>query len=184
MIYKKTDFEHIGAEQLERWILLNGLNLVGSAVFTQNTGFVSKLVRFATKKQCENEFKPSHIGSLVLVGGHVYIFDMKPPKARLTSFEDYIRGTKDDFIIIPRDFELDLEEFSLFLINKTNKRYDWDEVISAVQSAFKRFHINIGEHCSEMHLEALQKQGLFMQHNPNTVSPARLLDILSRVKNR
>lgn len=163
-------------EHLEKWIKLYKMQLVGSAIFTQNNGsLISRLISKVTQEDCTDSFVPSHVGSLVLIGGNVYIFDMKPPKAKLTRLEDYILKTKDIFVIVMRNFELNTEEFSVNVCERVNQNYGY---LSAIQSAFKWLWYPLREHCSEIHLKELQKQGLFPGHDPNETTPEDMYHIL------
>lgn len=104
---------------------------------------------------------------------------MKPPKPTLTKFEDYLANTKDEYLLVMRNFELDTETFSLGILSRVNQRYGY---LSAIQSAFKYLWYPLREHCSEIHLKELQKQGLFKEEDANETTPEDLKEILLAYK--
>lgn len=173
-------FAGMSKEQIGQFCNLNEFQLVGSALFAKNKSFVSKLVSWVCKGKAKDEiFIPSHVGSLILCGGHVYLFDMKPPKPTLTKFEDYLANTKDEYLLVMRNFALDTEAFSLGILSRVNQRYGY---LSAIQSAFKYLWYPLREHCSEIHLKELQKQGLFKEEDANETTPEDLKEILLAYK--
>lgn len=173
-------FAGMSKEQIGQFCNLNEFRLVGSALFAKNKSFVSKLVSWVCKGKAKDEiFVPSHVGSLILCGGHVYLFDMKPPKPTLTKFEDYLANTKDEYLLVMRNFTLDTEAFSLGILSRVNQRYGY---LSAIQSAFKYLWYPLREHCSEIHLKELQKQGLFKEEDANETTPEDLKEILLAYK--
>jgi|GEM_PF-1691270 len=178
MIYTGDYLKNLTDNGLIHFLDVNRLKLAGSAVFTRNKSLVSKIVSSVCRGKCDKEeWIPSHVGSLVLMGGGVYLFDMKPPKATLTKLKNYIKETNDDFIIVMRDFELDVEKFSFNICDRNKNYYGY---ISAVQSAFKWLWYPLREHCSEIHLKELNEQKLFTQYKPNNTTPKDLLEILNK----
>lgn len=174
-IYYNKDFAR-SKDQINKWIFLNKYRLAGSAIFTKNNTFISKAISWACHNEYpENDFNPSHVGSLILIANDIYIFDMKPPKANITKLEDYLLNTKDDFMLIIRDFELDIEKFSFDICKRINQNYGY---LSAIQSACKYLWFPFREHCSEVHLKELQIQNLFLDENANKITPENLLRIL------
>lgn len=180
VLHYNTAFESLTPETIEDFVEQNKNTLVGSAVFVKNAAFISKLISWVCSGKAQDKnFIPSHVGSLVMVGGQVYLFDMKPPKPTLTHFVDYLKNTKDEFLLVMRDFKLDTEAFSLEIVNRMNKRYGY---LSAIQSAFKYMYYGFREHCSEIHLKALQAQGLFWGYDANKTTPEDLKEILLNEK--
>lgn len=178
--YNNTIFQDMTEKQIEDFCNSNQSNLVGSALFTKNKKVVSKIVSWVCKGKAEDdEFIPSHVGSLILCGGHVYLFDMKPPKAKLTRFDEYLKNSDDEFLLVMRDFKLNIEDFSLGILSRINQHYGY---LSAIQSAFKYLWYPLREHCSEIHLKELQKQGLFKGYDANQTTPEELKKILLNYK--
>ena len=137
---------------------------------------MSKVISWVCSGKAESkDFVPSHVGSLILAGGHVYLFDMKPPRPTLTRFDEYLANTKDEFMLVLRNFSVDTEKFSLNILSRLNKPYGY---LSAIQSAFKYMFWGFKEHCSEIHLKALQDQGLFKEYDANKTTPEDLKEIL------
>lgn len=166
-----TAFEGMTKEQIEKWIDLKKERFVGSAVFTSNKSTISKLVRWAENRGKEkHSFVPSHVGSVVMQDGKVYIFDMKPPKATKTLLSEYIYNTKDEFVIVLRDFMLDTQMFSANILEYEGRLYPY---LSAIRSICKLIPSKWARHCSELHLRELQKQGLFTELNPE-ITPLEL----------
>ena len=75
---------------------------------------------------------------------------------------EYLATTKDEFILVMRNFYINTESFSLDILKRLNKPYGY---LSAIQSAFKYMFWGFKEHCSEIHLKALQDQGLFKEYD-------------------
>ena len=168
---------NLSNDERVKWIENNKNNLVGSAVFVCGKSKISKLISRVCKGKSKNKlFVPSHVGSLVLVGGNIYKFDMQPPCARIVPLSEWMNKTQDDYIILMRDFKLDTEKFSADVCSRINKRYGY---FSAVQSAFKYLWWGLREHCSEVHLKCLQSQGLFTGVNANKTTPVSLYEILT-----
>lgn len=181
IIYSNLDFKNMNADEIENFIKQNKQALAASAIFVKGKSKISKMISWVCKGKSKNkEFVPSHVGSLVLVGGNVYKFDMVPPCAKLTSLKDYILKSKETYIIAFRDFDCDIEKFSLDVCSRINRRYGY---LSALQSAFKYLYYPLREHCSEIHLKCLQLQGLFKEYSANATTPDDLFRILG-VKNK
>lgn len=175
-VHSNTAFENMTKDQLTQFCQLREFELVGSAVFVKNKAFVSKVISWVCSGKAESkDFVPSHVGSLILAGGHIYLFDMKPPRPTLTRFDEYLATTKDEFILVMRNFYVNTESFSLDILKRLNKPYGY---LSAIQSAFKYMFWGFKEHCSEIHLKALQDQGLFKEYDANKTTPEDLKEIL------
>lgn len=175
-IHYNTAFKDMTEEQIKQFCILREFGLIGSAVFVKNKSFISKMVSWVCSGKAETkDFVPSHVGSLILVGGHVYIFDMKPPRPTLTRFDDYLINSQDEFMLVMRNFAINTEAFSLEVLKRYNKPYGY---LSAIQSAFKYMRWGFKEHCSEIHLKALQAQGLFTKYDANETTPEDLKEIL------
>lgn len=175
-VHFNTAFKDMTKEQLTQYCGLNEYGLVGSAIFVKNKSLMSKIIsKVCAGKAQSKDFVPSHIGSLILCGGHVYLFDMKPPKPTLTRLDEYLATTKDEYMLVMRNFALDTEKFSLDILSRLNNKYGY---LSAIQSAFKWLWYPLREHCSEIHLKALQAQGLFKEHSANATTPEDLKEIL------
>ena len=74
-VHHNTAFENMTKEQLTQYCNLRKVELVGSAVFVKNKAFVSKVISWVCSGKAESkDFVPSHVGSLIMAGGHVYLF--------------------------------------------------------------------------------------------------------------
>ena len=104
---------------------------------------------------------------------------MKPPRPTLTRFDEYLATTKDEYLLVMRNFGIDTEKFSLGILSRVNQRYGY---LSAIQSAFKFLWYPLREHCSEIHLKELQKQELFTNEDANETTPEDLKEILLAYK--
>ena len=175
-IHDYNFFEKMTKEQITNYCKAHELELVGSAIFVKNKAFISKVISWVCSGKAESkDFVPSHVGSLIFAGGYVYLFDMKPPRPTLTRLDEYLSQTKDNFILVMRNFNVNTEKFSLEILSRINKPYGY---LSAIQSAFKYMFWGFKEHCSEIHLKALQAQGLFKKYNANKTTPEDLKEIL------
>lgn len=170
-IHYNTAFNNMTLEQIEKWISLYRERLIGSAVFTKNNSLTSKVVRWAENwgRKC-NTFTPSHTGSIIEYDNNIYLFDMKPLKAKITPLSEYIYNTKDEFAIIIRDFELDTFMFSQNIAYHIGEFYPF---ISAIGSVIPFFETKYRNHCSELHLRELQKQGIYKELIPE-ITPDNL----------
>lgn len=178
--YTKNDFKSMPREDFYLWIMENHQSLIGSAIFTANNSITSKIVRLAQKlhdKQ-KSEFIPSHTGSIIEKDGMLYLFDMKPPKAKIQSLTRYLLATKDDYILVLRDFPIDTNMFSLNILDRVNDGYAY---MSAIRSVFTKLPSKYKQHCSEIHLRELQKQRLFIDVNKE-ITPNELLMLFRRPK--
>lgn len=174
-IFKKNDFANLSKEQVEKWINKNYNNLVGSATFTNNSSIASKVIQWAESWKNKNKgFKPSHTGSIIEYNDNIYIFDMKPLKARIVLLLDYILNTNEDYVIILRDFKLDKFMFSKNIAYHIGEFYPF---ISAITSVFTKTNTKYRTHCSELHLRELQKQGLYTDVNPE-ITPDELFILM------
>lgn len=187
-IYYNKDFSGMQKKNIKKWINLYKKQLAGSAMFTRNNSFVSKIVSWASKINSDEVFVPSHTASLILIGESIYVFDMKPPEPTLTLLEDYIFSTKDVFQIFLRDFELNIDIFSKNIVERMNRKYP---LFSAFQSVFKKISFqwskdinkkDRAEHCSEVHLVELQRQGYYLEYDANDTTPEDLITIFENVK--
>ena len=168
--------EYISKDNITEFCEENKAGLIGSAVFVKNNSVMSKVISWVCSGKAESkDFVPSHVGSIVLAGGALYLFDMKPPRPTLTRLDEYLASTKDQYIIVMRNFDINPEKFSLDIIKRYNKPYGY---LSAVQSAFKCMFWGFKEHCSEIHFKALQEQGFFKEYNANKTTPEDLKEIL------
>lgn len=171
-IYYNTTFKDMSIKNIDTWISFNYERLIGSAVFTKNKSITSKLVCWAEKWRCKDKcFVPSHTGSIIEYNSSLYIFDMKPLKARIQSLNEYLLNTKEDFALVLRDFMLDTKMFSINIAEHIGEFYPY---MSAVRSVFTKRQSKWRRHCSELHLRELQKQGILTELNPE-ITPDELL---------
>jgi hypothetical protein len=174
-IHFNTAFENMSAEEVEKWISFNKNQLIGSAVFTLNNSLTSKIVRWAESWRCkEKDFIPSHTGSIIEKDGMIYLFDMKPPRAAIQPLANYICNTKDTFVLVMRNFQIDTRMFSLNIAYHIGEFYPY---LSAIRSVFTKRQTKWVRHCSELHLRELQKQGILTKLNPE-ITPDELYHAL------
>lgn len=175
-VFYKSFFKDKTREQIKQWIRDNREQLVGSAIFTRGTTFGAKLVTWAEGWTCPNKkgFRPSHTGSIVEWCGDILIFDMKPPRASTQSLEKYLWTTKEDFILLLRDFKLDKNMFSRTVLEHNGQGYPY---MSAVRSVFTKRQTQWNCHCSELHLRKLQMQGIYTDVNAE-ITPDELLHLM------
>ena len=161
LIFDKSDFLKLQPDQLDAWLEKNSSMLVGSAIFTKNNGFGSKLVRWGEKHlfaKCKSDdcFVPSHTGSIIYYCDDIYIFDMKPPRACVQPLAAYLYDTEDDYVLVLRDFELDTRMFSLNCQFHIGEFYPY---LSALRSVFTKRQSKWRTHCSELHARMLDLCG-------------------------
>lgn len=170
-VYHDKDFKGLTPEEIKVWIALHSKTLIGSAIFTKNNSLVSKTVcwveRCKNKKEC---FVPSHTGSIIKYQGQIMLFDMKPLRAKVQSLADYLLKTADDYVLILRNIDLNIEMFSANIAEHIGEFYPY---FSAIRSAFTKRQSKWRRHCSELHLRELQKQGILTELNPE-ITPDEL----------
>lgn len=177
-VFYKSFFKDKTREQIKQWIKDNKKQLVGSAIFTRGTTFGAKLVTWAEGWTCPDKkgFIPSHTGSIVEWCDDILIFDMKPPKACTQSLEKYLWTTKEDFILLLRDFSLDRNMFSRTVLDHNGQKYPY---MSALRSVFTKRQTQWNCHCSELHLRKLQMQGIYTDVNAE-ITPDELMHVMLR----
>lgn len=174
-LFNNDFFKDMTLEQIQEWINTNKDILVGSAIFTRNASVTSKVVQWAEKWRCKDcKFTPSHTGSIVSFEDDIYIFDMKPLRASKQPLDLYLFNTKDEFIIVLRNFKLDDKMFSKNILEHEGEFYPF---MSAVRSVFTKRESKWRRHCSELHLRELQKQEVYISVNPE-ITPDELLHIM------
>lgn len=178
--YTKEELRNMDREQFYLWIYAHKEQLIGSAIFTRNNKLGSKLVSWAQKvhDKSKEDFIPSHTGSIIEKDGELYLFDMKPPRASIQHLTRYLLSTKDDYILVLRDFPLDTFMFSQNLLYHVGEFYAY---LSALRSVFTKRKTKFVRHCSEMHITELQKQGLYKDVNPE-ITPNELLNLFRQKK--
>ena len=164
-VHFNTAFENMSEKDINTWIVFNRKRLVGSAIFTCNDSFTSKIVRWAENwgEKDKEKFTPSHTGSIIEYDKKLFVFDMKPLKATITPLANYLLHTKDTYALVLRDFSIDEKMFSLNIAEHIGEFYPF---MSAIRSVFTKRQSKWRTHCSELHLRELQKQGLFTDLNP------------------
>lgn len=156
--YAKDFFKNLPREDFYLWINAHHDQLIGSAIFTKNKKFGSKLVSWAQKvhDKSKDEFIPSHTASIIEKDGLLYSFDMKPPRASITSLTRYLLSTEDDYLLLLRDFPLDTFMFSKNVAYHIGEFYAY---FSALRSVFTKRQTKWVTHCSELHARQLALQG-------------------------
>lgn len=176
-IFYKSFFRYQTREQIRLWIDTHRQQLIVSAIFTKGTGIGANLVVWAESWTDKSKgFKPSHTGSIIEKDGEILIMDMKPPRASTQSLEEYLWLTKENYVIVLRDFDLDLNMFSKNILSHVGQGYPY---MSAIRSVFSKRPTQWANHCSELHLRELQKQDLFTNVNPE-ITPDELLHVLCK----
>lgn len=176
-VHFDTAFQYLPIDQIDQWINFNEERLIGSAIFTMNNSLTSKIVRWAESwRNKETEFIPSHTGSIVKYKNNLYVFDMKPPRAKKTLLIDYLKNTEDTYALVLRGFLLNGEMFSANILEHEG---EWYPYMSAIRSVFTKRESKWRRHCSELHLRELQKQGLFQDLNPE-ITPDELYRVLAK----
>ena len=172
----KEYLQSMDREEFYIWINIHKEQLIGSAVFTKNNSLGSRIVSWAQKihDKTKGKFIPSHTASIIEKDGELYLFDMKPPKASIQHLTRYLLCTKDDYILVLRDFELDTFMFSQNLLYHVGEFYAY---LSASRSVFTKRQTKWVNHCSELHLRELQRQNLYLNINPE-ITPNELLHLL------
>lgn len=174
-IFTNKDFEHLSMYALDNWLKFNRNQLIGSAVFTKNNSIVSKIVSWAEHFKCSHrEFIPSHTGSIIWYKDDLYLFNMKPLKSSVISLREYLFTTTDTYELVMRDFDLDTKMFSANVAEHIGEFYPF---MSAIRSVFTKRQSKWRNHCSELHLRELQKQGILTFLNPE-ITPDELYHVL------
>lgn len=174
----KGDFlKKLSRHRICRWVQKHSDKLVGGGVFTIGNTPIVPLIRNFSKKYAHSDFVPSHVGSIIKLGGLYYIFNMTPPKASFIELVDYIAETKEDFRIVfgGENYKIDEKEFSYNLFCKIGQKYGY---FSALQCIFPHRDLipNRKEHCSEIHVKALQRFGFFDGVNGDDMTPVEVYD--------
>ena len=173
--YDNKYFKEISLKEINKFITKNYNKLIGSAIFTKNNSLTSKIVSwFESIGDRYKIFVPSHTGSIIEYNYTLYLFDMKPPRATMQPLADYLLKTNDEFKLVFRDFNLDTKMFSANIAYHNEELYPY---LSAIRSVFTKRQSKWRTHCSELHFRELQKQGLFLDVNPE-ITPAELYDLL------
>lgn len=174
-VYYKSELQKLPKEELITTIKSIKDKLIGSAIFSNNNSITSKVVQFFENLIFKKKgFTPSHTGSIIEYNNDIYLFDMKPLKAKIQLLSDYILNTKDNFVLVLKDFDIDNRMFSLNISNHIGEFYPF---LSAIRSICSKKQSKWRTHCSELHLRELQLQGLFKDINPE-ITPLELLQIL------
>jgi hypothetical protein len=178
--FTKTDFKNMEREAFYIWIYEHKQQLIGSAVFTRNNTFGSKLVSWVQKihDKAKDDFVPSHTASIIEKDGQLYLFDMKPPKASIQPLTRYLLATDDEYVLMLRNFPLDTFMFSQNMIYHIGEFYAY---LSALRSVLTKRDTKFVNHCSELHFRELQKQGLYPNINPE-ITPNELLTLFRKPK--
>ena len=147
-IFYKSFFKDKTREDIRIWIDMHKEKLVGSAIFTKGTGITANLVVWAESwtDKCKG-FKPSHTGSIVEKDGKVIIFNMIPPRGSTQSLETYLWTTKENFVIVLRDYEIDTNVFNKGTLEHVGQGYPY---MSAIRSVFTKRPTQWNAHCSEL----------------------------------
>lgn len=157
----KSAFKDISEDELQKWLEFNKTRLIGSAIFTCQDTWTSKLVRWGerhlfAKPDEKTKFVPSHTGSIIKYENDLYIFDMKPLRASVQPLKEYLLYTNEDYCLVLRDFPLDTHMFSLNLQFHIGEFYPY---FSALRSVFTKHQSKWNMHCSELHARMLDLCG-------------------------
>ncbi len=180
--YTKDFFKKMEREKFYLWVHEHKMQLIGSAVFTKNNTFGSKLVSWAQKvhDKSKEDFIPSHTASIIEKNEDLYLFDMKPPKASIQPLTQYLLSTKDDYILVLRNFPIDTKVFSQLIIYHLGEFYAY---FSALRSVFTKRETKFVTHCSELHARCLALLGYTFPSNFNMeCTPNELLTLFRTPK--
>ena len=170
-------------QMLNTWLTIHKERLIGSAVFTRNNTWGSKIVSFAQKihDKSKADFIPSHVGSIIEKDGELLLFDMKPPKASVQLLTRYLLATDDEYILVLRDFPIDTTIFSQLIIYHLGEFYAY---LSALRSVFTKRQTKFVTHCSELHARTLALVGYTFPSDFNMeCTPNELLQYFRKPKN-
>ena len=178
IVYNKSEFVNMAKKNLDLWVTIHKRRLIGSAVFTANNSIVSKIVSWASNlSKKEQGFIPSHVGSIIEVENNLFVFNMQPPRASMTPLVNYLLFTDNNYELVMRDFELNEKMFSANIFYHLDEFYPY---LSALRSVFTKRNTKWVNHCSELHLRELQKQGLYKNVNPEC-TPLELYEVLKGI---
>ena len=179
LYYTKKDFKELN---IDLYVNCYFNSLQGAAIFVKNDkNVVSKLVSKVCKTKylknnilCEDlsDFIPSHIASVYKEDNELYLLDIKPPKSTKQKLIEYLKNTKDDYVLILRRENLDLEKYNKYMRERVGLLYG---LVSAVQSIFKYITFLHGMHCSENYIYAYNQQGFYYDINANKATPLDLM---------
>ena len=181
IVYDKDFFRMMLRADLEKWIKDNYDNLIGSTIFTKNNSLTSKIVSWAQKihDKSKDNFIPSHTASIVEKDGELYLFDMKPPKASIQPLFKYLYTSKDEFVLVLRNYPLDTFMFSRNLLYHVGELYPY---LSAIRSVFTKRQTKWVNHCSEIYARELDRQGFKFPKGFNLeCTPNELLNVLKDI---
>lgn len=181
--YTKEYFKSMEREKFYLWIHEHKQALIGSAVFTRNKTWGSKIVSWAQRihDKTKDKFVPSHTGSIIEKDGELLLFDMKPPKASVQPLTRYLLATDDEYILVLRDFPIDTTIFSQLIIYHLGEFYAY---FSAIRSVFTKRQTKFVNHCSELHARSLALVGYTFPSDFNMeCTPNELLQYFRKPKN-
>ena len=173
--YPKYYFKDMSYAAIIEWVDKHQPELEGGALFVSATSFFGAIIKwFERRGQHHYGFTPSHVGSLVIKDGQLALFDMKPLFARTQDLAHYLATTNEEYVLMPRHFELDVQRFSKEILKYDGTLYPF---LSAISSVFHKFPSKRRKHCSELHLACLQHQGLYRDVN-SEITPDELYKLM------
>lgn len=166
---------------LDKWLSENKKQLIGSCIFTRRDDNIMAniIANFTKGSSYENEFVPSHIGTIFEKDGELKVLNILAPKTTVSNLRDILNTYKGKLVLCLRDFHINTENFSNAIAKYEGMEYGF---LSAFQTIFENIEIKEGLHCSEVHLLELQKEGLFKGINANKITPNTLLRLLVNEK--
>lgn len=184
--FKKSDIatkpnifsiNYLKSINLNKWMDENKKQLIGSCIFTKkDNNIISNIIAGMTKgSSYENEFIPSHVGTIFEKDGELKVLNVLAPKATVSDLRDIINTYKGKLVLCLRNFNINTERFSNEIAKYEGIKYGF---LSAFQTIFEKIEIKEGFHCSEVHFLELQKEGLFKGINANKITPNTLLRLL------
>ena len=180
--YNKNEFINMSEKTLNTWVSIHKKKLVGSAIFTCNNSLTSKIVSWASSLgKKKEEFIPSHVGSIVEYKDNLFLFNMQPPRASMTTLSSFLLYTNCDYQLIMRDFDIDCKMFSANILYHLGEFYPY---LSAIRSVLTKRQSKWRRHCSELHARTLQLCGYKFPENFNMeCTPLELYEVLCDTKN-
>lgn len=170
------DKEYLKSMDIDKWIEENKETLTGSCLFDTNKNPMSILIEKVTN-QSHCDYVPSHAASIYEgEDGQMKVMQIKPCKVVVEDLADYLKNTKNNYVVFLRDFEINKDRFCENVKKEEGKPYGF---ISAGQSVSSLVNIDGGLHCSEGYVKDVQKEGLFKNIDANKITPHTLLHLLT-----
>lgn len=175
-LYGCHDKNHIKSIGVDKWIEQNQDKLNGSCYFMKDDNFVSQSIRLFTTQPGCCEYVPSHSTPIFKdEDGKFKLLQIMSPKVSIVDLADFLKNTKEDYVIFLRDFDINDERFVKNCKNEEGTEYG---LFSAIQAVSNLINVDAGLHCSEGYVKLLQKEGYFKGIDANNITPNTLMYLL------